>query len=86
MQKKNETIHLLILDPSQNDAERLISLLRNAGRATRAHRMSSQEDLLETLNPPAGISSWLATWMIRTPHRKWRSRKSAGSTRTSLSF
>ena len=50
MQKKNETIHLLILDPSQNDAEKIISLLRNAGRATRAHRITSEEDLLEVLN------------------------------------
>ncbi|WP_097460040.1 EAL domain-containing protein [Mangrovitalea sediminis] len=50
MQKKNETTHLLILDPSQNDAEKLVSLLRNSGRATRAHRITSEEDLLETLN------------------------------------
>lgn len=49
MQKKNETIHLLLLDPSQNDAEKLVSLLRNAGKATRAHRITSEEDLLETL-------------------------------------
>ncbi len=50
MAPKAETIHLLILDPSQNDAEQLVSLLRNAGRATRAHRLTSEEDLLETLN------------------------------------
>lgn len=49
MQKKNATVHLLILDPSQNDAESLVSLLRNAGRATRAHRITSEEDLEETL-------------------------------------
>jgi len=53
MQKKNETIHLLILDPSQNDAEKIISLLRNAGHATRAHRVTSEEDLVETLNTGA---------------------------------
>lgn len=50
MPRKTETIHLLILDPSQNDAEYLVSLLRNAGRATRAHRLTSEEDLLEALN------------------------------------
>ena len=49
MQKKNTTVHLLILDPSQNDAEALVSLLRNSGKATRAHRITSEEDLEETL-------------------------------------
>lgn len=49
MQKKTATVHLLILDPSQNDAESLVSLLRNAGKATRAHRVTSEEDLEETL-------------------------------------
>ena len=53
MQKK-KTIHLLILDPSQNDAEKIISLLRNAGHATRAHRVTSEEDLLEVL----GAGAW----------------------------
>lgn len=50
MPRNAETIHLLLLDPSQNDAEQVVSLLRNAGRATRAHRVTSEEDLLETLN------------------------------------
>ncbi|WP_100638592.1 EAL domain-containing protein [Marinobacter salexigens] len=49
MQKKNATVHLLILDPSQNDAESLISLLRNSGKATRAHRITSEEDMEEAL-------------------------------------
>ncbi|MGM0766897.1 MAG: EAL domain-containing protein [Pseudomonadota bacterium] len=49
MQKKKTTVHLLILDPSQNDAESLVSLLRNSGKATRAHRITSEEDLEETL-------------------------------------
>jgi diguanylate cyclase (GGDEF)-like protein len=49
MQKKNATVHLLILDPSQNDAESLVSLLRNSGKATRAHRITSEEDLEDTL-------------------------------------
>jgi len=49
MQKKNTTVHLLILDPSQNDAESMVSLLRNSGKATRAHRITSEEDLEETL-------------------------------------
>ncbi|MDI9244857.1 GGDEF domain-containing response regulator [Marinobacter sp. CHS3-4] len=49
MQKKKTTVHLLILDPSQNDAESMVSLLRNSGKATRAHRITSEEDLEETL-------------------------------------
>ncbi|MFL1456096.1 EAL domain-containing protein [Marinobacter sp. GN3S48] len=49
MHKKNATVHLLILDPSQNDAESLVSLLRNSGKATRAHRITSEEDLEEAL-------------------------------------
>ena len=50
MQKKNQTVHLLLLDPSQNEAEKVVSLMRNAGRATRAHRITSLEDLEESLN------------------------------------
>lgn len=42
-------IRLLVLDDSQNNAERLVSILRNAGHATRAHRISSIEDLQESL-------------------------------------
>ncbi|WP_303290569.1 EAL domain-containing protein [Marinobacter sp. SS5-14b] len=54
MQKKNATVHLLILDPDQNDAETMVSLLRNSGKATRAHRITSEEDLEETLK----ASNW----------------------------
>jgi len=54
MQKKNPTLHLLLLDPSQNDAEQVVSLLRNAGHATRAHRVTSPDDLEECL----GNQSW----------------------------
>ncbi|MGM0571172.1 EAL domain-containing protein [Marinobacter sp.] len=49
MQKQKTTVHLLIMDPSQNDAESLVSLLRNSGRATRAHRVTSEEDLDEAV-------------------------------------
>jgi len=54
MQKKNATVHLLILDPSQNDAESMVSLLRNSGKATRAHRITSEEDLEDALK----TSNW----------------------------
>lgn len=40
-----DTLHLLLLTNNQNDAEGLVSLLRNSGRATRAHMVSSLEDL-----------------------------------------
>lgn len=49
MQKQKSTVHLLIMDPSQNDAESMVSLLRNSGRATRAHRVTSEEDLDEAI-------------------------------------
>ena len=47
LQKK--TIRLLILEDSQNEAERLVSLFRNAGHATRVHRLISSDDLAEAL-------------------------------------
>ncbi len=34
--KTTEPLHLIIVDPSQNVAEELVSELRNAGYATRA--------------------------------------------------
>ncbi len=49
MSKLSDTIYLLILDPSENDAERLISLLRNAGIPTRAKRIESEEECIEAL-------------------------------------
>ncbi len=44
-----KTIRLLILEDSQNEAERLVSLFRNSGRATRVHRLTSSDDLAEAL-------------------------------------
>lgn len=49
MANEKKTIRLLILEDSQNEAERLVSLFRNAGRATRVHRITSSEDLIEIL-------------------------------------
>ncbi|MFZ6046127.1 EAL domain-containing protein [Pseudomonas sp. CR3202] len=46
---EKKTIRLLILEDSQNEAERLVSLFRNAGRATRVHRILSVDDLSEAL-------------------------------------
>ncbi len=42
-------IRLLILEESQNNAEELIVLLRTAGRATRAHQIESESDLMDKL-------------------------------------
>lgn len=44
-----KTIRLLILEDSQNEAERIVSLFRNAGHATRVHRLTSSDDLAEAL-------------------------------------
>lgn len=49
MGTEQQAIRLLILDDSQNNAEHLVSVLRNAGHATRAHRVTSVEDLQESL-------------------------------------
>lgn len=43
--KKSDPIHLVIVDPSQNVAEELVSELRNAGHATRAQHVSTLEEL-----------------------------------------
>jgi diguanylate cyclase (GGDEF)-like protein/PAS domain S-box-containing protein len=42
--QSRDTLHLLLLTRSQNDAEGLVSLLRNSGRATRAHMITSLDD------------------------------------------
>ncbi len=49
MGTEQQAIRLLILDDSQNNAEHLVSVLRNAGHATRAHRVTSVEDLQDSL-------------------------------------
>lgn len=45
-----KTVRLLILEDSQNEAERLVNLFRNAGRATRVQRLSSAADLQAALD------------------------------------
>ena len=50
MDKSKDTIRLLILDTSQNDAEELINLLRNAGHATQAQMIESESQFQELLN------------------------------------
>lgn len=61
MATDKKTVRLLILEDSQNEAERLVSLFRNAGRATRVHRLTSSEDLANSLQQ---------TWdlLIAAPH------------------
>lgn len=44
-----DTLHLLLLTQNQTDAEGLVSLLRNSGRATRAHMVSSLDDFIEQI-------------------------------------
>ncbi|MBX9753794.1 MAG: EAL domain-containing protein [Pseudomonadaceae bacterium] len=58
---KKKTIRLLILEDSQNEAERLVSLFRNSGRATRVHRLVSSDDLAQAL-----AQSW--DLLIAAPH------------------
>ena len=58
----NDILHLLLLTPNQNDAEELISLLRNSGHAIRAHMVSSQEDFNEQIQ----LNSW--DLILAEPH------------------
>lgn len=46
---KKSTIKLLLINESDNESQRLISLFRNAGRVARAQRVNSAEDLHEML-------------------------------------
>ncbi|MEX1032313.1 MAG: EAL domain-containing protein [Cellvibrionaceae bacterium] len=49
----NETVRLLILNDSRKEAERLISMLRNAGRPSRAQHVESEEILVKLLQEQA---------------------------------
>lgn len=49
MSSSRDTLHLLLLTKTQNDAEQLISLLRNSGYATRAQSVNSHEQFEESL-------------------------------------
>lgn len=46
---ERKAVRLLILEESQNEAERIVSLFRNAGMPTRVHRASDPEALAEAL-------------------------------------
>ncbi len=46
---RKSTIKLLLINESDNEGERLISLFRNAGRVARAHRIVSADDLHSSL-------------------------------------
>lgn len=50
MAAEHSAIRLLLLEASQNEAERLVSLFRNAGRATRAQRLADPASLDELLS------------------------------------
>ncbi len=45
----DQTLHLLVLDDSSNDAETVANMLRNAGHAVHADRIEDDEDLREAL-------------------------------------
>ncbi|MCK5880445.1 MAG: EAL domain-containing protein [Sinobacterium sp.] len=49
----SQSFNILLQVQSQNDAENIISLFRAARIATRAHRITSEEDLTEHLNDQA---------------------------------
>lgn len=47
---QDDAIRLLLADPSLNDAETFISVLRNAGHAVRPTRIEDEDELSETLD------------------------------------
>ena len=49
MSTSRDTLHLLLMTDTQNDAESLVSLMRNSGSATRAHQITSLQDLNEQI-------------------------------------
>jgi diguanylate cyclase (GGDEF)-like protein/PAS domain S-box-containing protein len=51
--KTDNTLHLLIVDESSNDAEMITSILRNAGHAVRATQVEDDEDLEKALDEQA---------------------------------
>lgn len=53
MMSSAQTLALLIIDESSNDAEMITNILRNAGHAVRATRIEDAEDLEEALNEQA---------------------------------
>lgn len=53
MSKTTDPIKLLILDDSQKRAEDLVTLLRNAGRATRAQQILTEDELLSFVKDSA---------------------------------
>lgn len=53
MSKPIKTIHLLILDPSSNEAEQTINVLRNTGYAVRATQVLTDEELQAALERQA---------------------------------
>ncbi|MGC1507837.1 EAL domain-containing protein [Ketobacter sp. MCCC 1A13808] len=50
MTKKTETIKLLVLHESPDDAEQLMNLIRNSGRATRGQMIEDLEGFVQALN------------------------------------
>jgi len=50
MPTKTETIKLLLLHESRDDAEQLLNLIRNSGKATRGQLIDSTDTLLSLLN------------------------------------
>ncbi len=45
----NKTVHALMLDPSSNDAEQILNVLRNSGLAVRATQVVNKDELTDAL-------------------------------------
>lgn len=49
MIKEKKAVRLLLIEESQNEAERIVSLFRNAGHATRVHRVDELDEFVQAL-------------------------------------
>jgi diguanylate cyclase (GGDEF)-like protein/PAS domain S-box-containing protein len=70
MSSANNPIHLLVLHDTQNDAEPLVNLFRNAGYATRSHFIASEDEMTDILSTQSWdlVLAKLSTDTVNVPH------------------
>src|SRR5690625_7113184 len=93
----NDTVRLLILNDSRSEAERLISMLHNAGRPTRAQHVTSEEALAKLLQEQAwdllighdqtsNVTPAMALKQIRRLNREDRKSTRLNSSHVAISY
>ena len=59
--KTDSVIKILFIESSVEDAEQIITLLRNAGTAVRPTRATTPEQIQEALAEPNSAPTWCCT-------------------------